>query len=166
MNILTETPRFIIRLFKAEEEEIYLKLFDDRRVMKYLPFRTQQDLIAVFRENLADSGTVTGRWGIFDKANGDFIGLCLLRPFDDGSEDIELGYVLHYDYWGQGAASEMAQALLVHMLTLKPGTTFVAVTDLDNIPSQKVLEKAGLKRAANYVRGGEELAYFRTADFL
>jgi len=162
MNILTQTPRLIIRLFKAEEEEIYLKLFDDKRVTKHLPFRTQQDLITVFRDNLADSGTVTGRWGIFDKADGDFIGICLLRPFDNGSTDIELGYVLHYNYWGKGVASEMAKALLAHMLNLYPEVTFVAVTTQDNVPSQKVLEKAGLERAANYLRNGEELAYFRS----
>lgn len=162
MSILTETPRFIIRLFKAEEEEMYLQLFEDERVMQYLPFRTRAELITVFRENLADSKTVTGRWGIFNKTDDDFIGLCLLRPFDDGSNDIELGYVLHQNYWGKGVASEMAQGLLVHMLTIKPDIVFVAVTDLDNMPSQKVLEKVGLKRAANYFRNGIELAYFRS----
>jgi ribosomal-protein-alanine N-acetyltransferase len=55
----------------------------------------------------------------------------------------------------------MANAILSHMLTIKPDTKFVAVTDLANIPSQRVLEKAGMQRDGNYVRYGEELAMFR-----
>jgi ribosomal-protein-alanine N-acetyltransferase len=109
----------------------------------------------------APAGSVTGRWGLFNKADNDFIGMCLLRLFDDGSDSIELGYVFKYNYWGKGIASEMAKALLVHMLNIKPDTKFVAVTDLDNIPSQRVLEKAGMQRDGNYIRTGEELALFR-----
>ena len=163
MNILTQTPRFIIRLFKAEEMDLYLSLYDDERVMQYLPFRSREDHINIFREHLvaAPAGSVTGRWGLINKADNDFIGMCLLRLFDDGSDSIELGYAFRYDYWGKGIASEMAVALLAHMYTIKPNTKFVAVTDLDNIPSQRVLEKAGMKRDGNYFRNREELAMFR-----
>jgi ribosomal-protein-alanine N-acetyltransferase len=163
MNILTQTPRFIIRLFRPEEEELYLSLYDDDRVMQYLPFRSREEHVKIFREHLvaAPEGSVTGRWGLFNKADGDFIGMCLLRLFDDGSGSIELGYAFNYIYWGKGIASEMANAILSHMLTIKPDTKFVAVTDLANIPSQRVLEKAGMQRDGNYVRYGEELAMFR-----
>ncbi|MCO5948846.1 GNAT family N-acetyltransferase [Mucilaginibacter flavidus] len=163
MNILTQTPRLIIRRFKAEEEEMYLALYDDERVMQYLPFRTREEHIQIFREHLPEGepGSITGRWGLFNKADNDFIGMCLLRPFDNDSGEIELGYAMKYDYWGKGIASEMANALLGHMLTVQPGAKFGAVTDLDNIPSQRVLEKAGMQRRENYWRAGTELAYFR-----
>ncbi|MDB4920360.1 GNAT family N-acetyltransferase [Mucilaginibacter sp.] len=163
MSIITQTPRLIIRRFKPEEEETYLSLYDDERVMQYLPFRSREDHIKIFREHLVagPAGSVTGRWGLFNKADDDFIGMCLLRLFDDGSDNVELGYAFRYDYWGKGIASEMAVALLAHMFTVKPGTKFVAVTDLANIPSQRVLEKAGMKRDKNYLRNGEELAMFR-----
>jgi ribosomal-protein-alanine N-acetyltransferase len=163
MNILIQTPRFVIRLFKPDEIDLYLSLYNDDRVMQYLPFRSREEHIKIFREHLvADPlSPVTGRWGIFNTADNDFMGMCLLRLFDDGSDNIELGYVLHYNYWGKGIASEMAAALLAHMLAISPGTKFVAVTDLDNIPSQRVLEKAGMQRGENYKRHGEELAFFR-----
>jgi len=114
--------RLIIRRFKAEEEEMYLALYDDERVMQYLPFRTREEHIQVFREHLPEGepGTITGRWGIFNKPDNDFIGMCLLRPFDNDSGEIELGYALRYDYWGKGVATEMANALLSHMLTIQP----------------------------------------------
>ncbi len=163
MNILIQTPGFIIRLFKPGEEALYLSLFDDERVMRYLPYRSREEHIEIFREHLTERepGDITGRWGLFNPANNDFIGLCLLRPFDDGSDSIELGYVLHYNYWGKGIASEMAEAILNHMYSIKPDAKFVAVTEPGNAPSQRVLEKAGMQRAGNYFRHNEELALFR-----
>ncbi|SHM68984.1 GNAT family N-acetyltransferase [Mucilaginibacter sp. OK098] len=164
MNIITQTPRIIIRLFEPEEEEMYLSLYNDERVMLYLPFRSREEHIKIFREHLVTGpvGSVTGRWGLFNKADNDFIGMCLLRLFDDGSDSIELGYALHYNHWGKGVASEMADALLTHMRNINQAAKFVAVTDLGNIPSQRVLEKAGMKRDGNYFRNGEELAFFRS----
>lgn len=166
MNILIQTPTFIIRLFKPEEEEIYLNLFNDDRVTPYLPKRSREEHIKIFREALIESpaGAIMGRWGIFNKADNDYIGFCILRPFDDDSDDIEFGYALHYNYWGKGIATEMAKAFLNHALTIQSNTKFVAVTVIENIPSQRVLEKAGMLRMENCVRHGEELAFFRMRD--
>ena len=162
MSILIQTPRFIIRQFKPEEEEMYLRLFDDERVTQYLPYRTREEHIKIFRENITETapGCVTGRWGMFNNDDNDFIGMCLLRVFETGNNDMELGYAMHYNYWGKGIASEMATALLNHMLGIQPGIKFVAVTELANTGSQRVLEKAGMQRMPNYLRGGVELAYF------
>ena len=161
--MLTQTPRFVIRLFKPEEEDVYLSLYDDERVMEYLPFRSREEHLKIFAENLtpAPAGDVTGRWGLFNKEDNDFIGMCLLRLFDDGSDSIELGYAFRHKYWGKGIASEMAGAILTHMLTVNPQAKFVAVTDMANTPSQRVLEKAGMIRDGNYIRNGLELAFFR-----
>ncbi|HVW97189.1 MAG TPA: GNAT family N-acetyltransferase [Mucilaginibacter sp.] len=164
MSIIIQTPAFIIRHFLPDEEDIYLALYDDARVTKYLPVRSREEHAKIFREHLTagDENSITGRWGLFSKDDNDFIGMCLLRLFDDGGDGIELGYALRHQYWGRGIAGEMANTLLSHMLAIKPDTEFVAVTDLDNVASQRVLEKAGLKRKGNYFRNGEELALFRS----
>jgi len=164
MNILTQTSRFIIRRFKPEEEEMYTDLFNDARVMRYLPFRSRDDLVNIFRQHLEEgpAGSITGRWGLFTRTENGFMGMCLLRPFDDGSDSIELGYVLRYKYWGKGIGAEMANALLAHMLTIQPDAKFVAVTDMNNIASHRVLEKAGMHRDGDYVRSGEQLALFKS----
>ena len=162
MDIIAETPRFIIRFSEPHEQDTYLSLYEDERVMQYLPKWTRDDHIRIFNESLARPlpGSITGRWGIFNKADGDFIGMCLLRPFDDGSDSIELGYAIRHDYWGKGITGEMAQTLLDTMLAIQPAAKFVAVTEFGNIPSQRVLEKVGMKRSGNYVRKGIELAFF------
>jgi len=160
---IIDTDRLIVRRFKAEDEEVYLNLCEDERVALYLPYRTREEQTVIFRESLLDPpGQLTGRWGMFNKADGDFIGTCLLRPFDDGSNSVELGYVLAHRYWGKGIASEMARLLLAYARNINPSAKFVAVTDLENVASQNVLEKSGLHRAGNYIRQGKELAFFKT----
>ncbi|HEY2580289.1 MAG TPA: GNAT family N-acetyltransferase [Mucilaginibacter sp.] len=163
MTTIAETPRLIIREFLPEEEETYLKHFTDEMVILYLPKRSREERIGIFRKAL-DHYTVNkkmGIWGIFNKADGDFIGSCLLRHFVFGTGAVELGYSMERKYWGMGIGTEMAKAMVGHGFSNANTVEIVAVTDLANTGSQNVLEKAGLKRVKNLFRDGEELAYFR-----
>ncbi|MGZ3754819.1 MAG: GNAT family N-acetyltransferase [Mucilaginibacter sp.] len=161
MAIIVSTPRFTVRSFKAEEEAAFIAMSTDERVTTYLPKRTLEEHITIFRNNLLEpQGALTGRWGIFNNTDDDMIGNCLLRPFDDGSDRVELGYVLNHKYWGMGIASEMARGLLSHASGIDPNVKLVAVTDIDNKASQHVLLKLGMLQGENYFRHNEELAFF------
>jgi ribosomal-protein-alanine N-acetyltransferase len=163
MAVITQTERLIIREFLSEELEIYLNHFIDERVLQYIPKRSRDERIGIFNKALlqyADSKT-QGIWGIFSKADDSFMGSCLLRQFADEPDAIELGYSLNHEHWGKGIASEMATAMVSHCFTDAEVTEIVAVTELENIGSQRVLENAGMKRVDNLIRNDEELAYFR-----
>ncbi|MBS1533003.1 MAG: GNAT family N-acetyltransferase [Bacteroidetes bacterium] len=162
MPLFIQTPRFIIREFKPEEEEIYVALYDDEKVIVHLPKRTQQEQVDIFRGTIADyeAGKTLNRWGLFNNGDGDYIGSCLLRNFYDFKDKIELGYSLHQKYWGQGIGTEMAQIMIAHAFSNTDAEEVVAVTTLGNTGSQKVLLKAGMERRDNFHRDGEELAYF------
>ena len=163
MHIIAQTPRFAIRDFKPEEEAVYISLFDDERVNLHLPDRSRKEHVAIFRKAFEDyaENKALGRWGMFNNNDGDFIGLCLLRNYDDKNDSrVELGYVMHQKYWGKGIASEMAVIMVGYALTHTNAKEIVAVTTLENIGSQRVLEKAGLKRMDNFKRDGKELAFF------
>ena len=163
MHIIAQTPRFVIRDFKPQEEDNYLALFDDERVTLHLPSRTKKEQLEIFIKTLTDyaSQQVLSRWGIFNNEDGDLIGMCLMRSFYDEIGKIELGYSLHYKYWGRGIASEVAMIMIGYGFTHTEASEIVAVTTLENYGSQKVLEKAGFTRRENFHRDGEELAYFR-----
>jgi ribosomal-protein-alanine N-acetyltransferase len=163
MTIITQTNRLIIREFLPEELEIYLNHFIDERVLQYIPKRSRDERIGIFNNALKQYEVTkhTGIWGIFSKADGSFMGSCLLRPFELEPDAIELGYSFDHKYWGQGFASEMVKAVLAHGFTDPTTKEIIAVTIIENIGSQRVLEKAGLKRVDNLIRNGEELAYFR-----
>jgi len=129
----------------------------------YIPKRSREERIGIFNKALAQYAVTksSGIWGIFNKADGDFIGSCLLRPFYDEQGVLELGYSLERKYWGAGFATEMALAMVDYGFSAEDTSAIVAVTILENIGSQRVLEKAGLKRLDNLLRDGEELAYFK-----
>jgi ribosomal-protein-alanine N-acetyltransferase len=162
MHIIAQTPRFVIRDFRPEEESIYLALFDDPRVTLHLPKRSRREQIEIFRKTIEGYKTDTGlgRWGIFNNIYGDYIGMCLLRDYCDEKGRVELGYSLRHKYWGKGIASEMAIIMVNYALTHTDAHEIVAVTTLANTGSQKVLEKAGLTRMDDFRREGEDLAFF------
>jgi ribosomal-protein-alanine N-acetyltransferase len=162
MHIIAQTPRFVIRDFKPEDEAVYLSLFDDEDVTLHLPKRSRFENEQMFRDALKDyaEGKVLGRWGLFNNGNNEFIGLCLLREYNNEAGRVELGYVLSQKFWGKGFAGEMAQIMIAYALMHTNAREIVAVTTLQNIASQKVLEKAGLKHMDNFIRDGQELAFF------
>jgi len=163
MHIIAQTPDFVIRNFTPEEEDAYMALFDDEQVTQHLPYRTRQEHIKIFKQALDDYVEINGlgRWGIFNNVDDDFMGFCLLRNYEDERGKVELGYAMHKKYWGKGIASEMATIMVGYALTHTGAKEIVGVTTLENIGSQKVLEKAGLVRENNFMREGKELAYFR-----
>jgi ribosomal-protein-alanine N-acetyltransferase len=162
MHIIAQTPRFVIRDFKPEEEAVYLALFDDPRVTLHLPKRSKKEQTEIFRKTVEGYNTNSGlgRWGIFSNVDGEFIGMCLLRNYYEEEGRIELGYSLRHKYWGKGIASEMAIILVSYALTHTDAKEIVGVTTLGNTGSQKVLEKAGLTRMDDFWREGEDLAFF------
>ena len=163
MSIIIQTQRIIIREFLADELETYLQHFNDERVTLNLPKRSREERTIVFNNALSQYlvSRYTGIWGMFDKNSHEFIGSCLLRPFTEQPGAIELGYSIEHNYWRQGLGTEMAITMVEHGFEDPDVNAIVAVTTMDNIASQKVLEKAGLKRDGNTVRAGEELALFR-----
>ncbi|MGK6344195.1 GNAT family N-acetyltransferase [Chryseobacterium sp. DT-3] len=161
MNILHQDQSFIIRQFSVEEQNLFCDLFEDAEVTKYLPYRSPEQYIEMFEIALEDylEGPF-GRFGIFDSENNDFIGMCLARNFADATGQVEIGYTLSKKYWGKGIATEVSRALIKYCFLKTETNEVVAVTDLDNIGSQKVLEKAGFVRSDNLKRADGELAYY------
>ncbi|MFI5157310.1 MAG: GNAT family N-acetyltransferase [Sphingobacteriales bacterium] len=163
MHIITQTARLIIREFLPKEQETYLHHFTDEEVCLYLPKRTTDERINIFQTALANyaNSKLTGTWGMFNKESGEFIGSCLLRSFNGDVKVLELGYSMDKKYWSQGIGTEMAEAMVAHSFADADIDEVVAVTVFENISSQRVLEKAGLKRIDNLFRDGLELACFK-----
>ena len=163
MHIITQTPRLIIREFLPTEEEAYLNHFNDEKVCLYLPHRTRDERIKIFFVALANyhDNKQLGIWGMFDKTDGSFIGSCLLRPYNNEPDKVEIGYSMDKVYWGKGIGTEMAKAMVEHGFSNKNVKTIIGVTTFENIGSQKVLENAGLARVDNITREGLELACFK-----
>lgn len=141
---------------------MFCSLFEDAEVTKYLPYRSPEQYTEMFQVALEDyKNGPFGRFGIFDSQTNDFIGMCLVRDFADVPGQMEIGYTLGKNYWGKGIATQVSRALVKYCFLATEGNEVVAVTDLDNIGSQKVLEKAGFSRLDNLRRPDRELAYYK-----
>ena len=86
-----------------------------------------------------------GIWAVEWRDAPGFLGWCGLFPLE-ASGVIEIGYRYLRAAWGQGIATEAARAVLAHGFCELGFDPIVAVTDPDNLASQRVLEKIGLER--------------------
>ena len=96
-----------------------------------------------------------GLWAFRDPADGRFVGYCGLKHTEvDGKDEIELAYAVVADEWGQGLATEMAEAALrvgFERLGLPEVVCFTLTT---NRASQRVMEKAGFTYERDIVHAG------------
>lgn len=163
MSIIAQTPRIIVREYTPEEEILFIKLLSDPLVTDYLPKRTADDNRIIFRDTLNDyhQGNKLSRWGIFNKADGEYIGLGLLKSIKGERGLSELGYVVHDKFKGQGIATEFSKTMLSFGFAEMGLFEIYAVTSKENIPSKRVLEKAGMQPGNDIMRAGEWLNYFK-----
>ncbi|MFG2917564.1 GNAT family N-acetyltransferase [Kitasatospora sp. NPDC048298] len=106
-----------------------------------------------------------GAWAIERRDTGVVAGTVLLVPLPDGDGEIEVGWHLHPDSWGQGIATEAARAVLARGFA--DGLTEIrAVLAPDNARSAAVCRRLGMTSTGLTDRWyGRELAEFRiTAD--
>jgi len=103
-----------------------------------------------------------GLW-VFRTVDGQFAGRAGIRHIDvEGVPEVEIAYTLCRDLWGQGMATEIAQALLGIWKDRRISPSLIGIASLDNEPSRRVLTKVGLnyERKASY--HGEAVALYRT----
>ena len=87
------------------------------------------------------------------------IGRCGLVHLDNTPE-IEVGYLFAADCWGKAYATEAARAALDYGFTELDLDRIVAITRPENLASQRVLEKIGMRFERNARYYDMEVRYF------
>ena len=72
------------------------------------------------------------------------MGRCGLQYLPDTAE-VEVDFILGNEYWGHGFATEAAKVSLQYGLEKLGINTIVGIVHIDNIASQRVLEKIGMR---------------------
>lgn len=85
-----------------------------------------------------------GLYCIERAADGAVMGLCGLIKRDT-LEDVDIGYALLPQYWGQGYAREAAQATLEHAVRDHGLQRIVAITSPGNASSARLLQSLGFR---------------------
>lgn len=154
--IIIETLRLRLRPLVYEDLEALFALNSDPNVMKYItngnpmPRDQAEARLQFYLDHWQQHSF--GLFAIEYKDEGEFAGFCGLQYLDNTSE-IEVGYRLAEKYWGKGIATECARVSLQFGFDNIKLDRIVAVVHPDNLASQRVIEKIGLryeKRAMYY----------------
>jgi RimJ/RimL family protein N-acetyltransferase len=143
------TQRLALRRFVHSDLEMLDRLNSDPEVMRHSGGpASREDTEAMLSERIIayyDQHPGLGMWVTLERSSGACIGLHLLNHIR-GESLIQVGYRLFPQYWGRGYATEMCVALLRYGFADLKLPRIVAIVDLPNLPSQKVLLKARLHR--------------------
>jgi RimJ/RimL family protein N-acetyltransferase len=144
-----ESDRLILRRLTPDDAENVLQIVGDSETMRFYPHTLDlagaKQLILRHLQFYKRHGI--GLWAVTIKPGMDFVGTCGLIPQDvEGEQETEIGYMFVRNYWGKGYATESAircreyakQELGLHRV--------VSLIDRDNLPSQRVAQKIGMKK--------------------
>lgn len=143
-EVRLETPRLLLRWFRADDFPAYVEIAADAEVMKYIG-GVQKPL-----EAWRAMSSHIGHWyffgyGVFaveEKSSGKMIGrIGLMNP--PGWPGFELGWTLNRSIWGKGYATEGAGRVLSYAFTEMNRDHVISCIAPDNINSAKVAERLG-----------------------
>jgi RimJ/RimL family protein N-acetyltransferase len=161
MTIVLATGRLLLRRFTEDDADALLRLDSDPEVLRYAGRKPLADTDA-YRRHIRSAFLpyyggpgAHGVWAIVERASGEFVGGCSVKPALDaryaagmgyGPNEVELGYGLRRSSWGRGYATELARALIRRAFGEPGARRVVASVAAANLASIRVLEKAGLRR--------------------
>lgn len=153
------TERLILTPAVESDAAFVLELLNDPGWLRNIGdrgVRSLDDARAYIRDRLGQS-----LWLVARDATGEPLGMCGLVE-REVLDSPDLGYAFLERHSGKGYATEAAAAVLAHVREVMRLPKLAAITDPDNKPSQRVLEKLGFR----YVETRELEGIGRSAYFL
>ena len=145
-----ETHRLILREFKLEDaEKVYNSWATDPKCTKYVNFEVHQDIndtVEVLKRWINECQNGGYRWLVELKDTNEVIGTIEVDKINSKHNNCEVGYAYASKYWGCGYATEALKRVLEYLLSEVGFYLVEANHYASNIPSGKVMEKAGMKK--------------------
>jgi [ribosomal protein S5]-alanine N-acetyltransferase len=142
-----ETPRTFMREILGNDFDFLLRMMSDAEVMRYYPRpysdRDVRDFINRMRTRYRDDGC--GLWLVLDRELGEPLGrVGLMRQDVNGTDEFEVGYMIHRPFWRMGFATEAATAVRDWAFTERRLPRVVSLIRPENVPSQGVARNLGM----------------------
>ena len=163
MQIL-ETPRLTLRYITVRDADAFVPILGDALVMRYsvIGVHTPKQIRQFIDQRLIsylERGF--GLYALVHKQDEKMIGYCgfFIQSIDENRE-VEVGYRLAQKYWGQGLATEAAQAVIQYGRERFNFQRFICLIDPENIRSIRVATKLGMKREKRLIYHGLDVAMY------
>lgn len=159
------TARLEFSVFVEADLADLAALLSDPEVMRYSirGARTLAQSRAVLESfQLAQQTHGFSKWAVRRVDDRSFVGYCGLDYYPvEGQPEVELGYRLAVEHWGQGLATEAAQAVLDWAFRDRRLPYVIGFLDPGNTASVRVLEKIGMTRRFSTLIGGHPMDVYR-----
>ncbi len=140
--MILHTARLTLRPVTPDDIPALAAHWNESRVRRYLfdgePVTAERaiELVGTARH---------GVWVVTTAPDAPLCGVCGLWPHTD-PDTAEIVYSIEPDRWGQGFATEAAEAVLTHAFTKTTVAAVIAAMDEGNAASVRVAERLGLRR--------------------
>jgi RimJ/RimL family protein N-acetyltransferase len=158
-----ETKRLRLREFVKDDWQAVLAYQSDPLYLRYYHWSDRsagpvRAFVNMFVDFQKERPRTKYQLAIVYKENHELIGNCGLRINNPELREANIGYELSSKYWGQGIATEAAQAILRFGFEELGMHRIYATTLSDNTGSAKVLAKLGMRLEAReiekeYIKG-------------
>jgi [ribosomal protein S5]-alanine N-acetyltransferase len=152
-KIIIETSRLLIREYFTDDIAMLHKILSDPITMCFWPepFTVDQTNAWVERSMTSYAENGFGRFAVLLKQTGELIGDAgILKSEINGKIENDLGYIIYHPFWNNGYATEAAEAILRRGLDSIGLRRIAANIAFDNIPSQRIAEKIGMKKESEF----------------
>ena len=146
---ITETKNLIIRKFKATDWKDLSEILTDESVVYYEPY----DVFTVdqCKEEAIKFSESDNFFAVVLKAEDKVIGKLYFNKETSRGTD-ELGYTFNALYQGKGYAKESSAALMDYAFNHMGIHRIIAIADVTNTRSWKLLEKLGMRREGCFLQ--------------
>lgn len=143
-----ETERLRLRMYAPDDAGAFYRIVSDAEFRRFLPPQfspTPETVAAAIPRVLAHwAERGYGQWALTLKGSDEFIGYCGLRFLPDTAE-VEILYGIDRPYWNRGLVTEAARASLRFGFEEAGLARIIALAHPDNVGTQRVMQKAGMR---------------------
>lgn len=156
-----ETERLLLRMWKSGDAKPLDEIYGQPEYLETMPPADAGEQIAMWSRRWDDDGFA--QWAACDRSSGRLIGrIGLLRHHDWPlePEPVEVGWVLHRDWWGKGLATEGGQASIDLWRSHLDDARVYSFTAPDNQRSRAVMARLGMTFGGTTVWHGFEHVWY------
>jgi RimJ/RimL family protein N-acetyltransferase len=146
-TVVLSTPRLTLRTFRSDDLPHYAALNADPEVARYLggPLsREHSDEIAAWANEVYELEGI-GLLAVERRDDGAFLGMCGLHHQESYPDEVEVGWRLAHEHWGNGYATEAATAWLDHGFGALVLPRVISIADRPNARSLSVMRRLGME---------------------
>ncbi len=149
LSPILETERLILRRYKETDIDMQYNILCDNRLQKYIQFPSlsKEEELEYIREWISNANVDKHeKWVIELKEKHIAIGNISVNDINKKNNYCNVGYVIQYDYWGNGYASEALEKVSNYLLDERKYYLVECSCNELNVQSIKTMIKAGFKK--------------------